>query len=256
MVRSAATRPRRGEPHAAVALVGEQALLREAAHHARDRRGRHAAAARPARSSPRGSPGALQLVDGLEVVLDRRGEAPAPPARRFRPRAAVDARHAGRAGAHQQHRHEGAVPHLVGDAAAHQVVREAGGRGWPSRSGRRPPARPPPRSPPQGSPDASTASAVEAVGLELRPHRSMYARSSRISSDSRRVRAVGVARRPAVGHVQQHDRRAAVLGEPPHVREDGGVRRRVLERDEDAAVHGYAPSAVLSHGRSGPAAKH
>ena len=47
-----------------------------------------------------------------------------------------------------------------------------------------------------------------------------------------------IARGPAIGHVDEHDGRLAVQRQLAHVRDDGVVVLGVLERHENALVHG------------------
>ncbi len=60
-----------GEPHAAVALVLEQPLLGEPAHHPAHRRRGDAEPLGDVGRRRRAAAAALELVDRLEIVLDR-----------------------------------------------------------------------------------------------------------------------------------------------------------------------------------------
>ena len=51
------------------------------------------------------------------------------------------------------------------------------------------------------------------------------------------VELLQVARGEAVGHVNEHHRRAAVAGQRAHVGDDHPVGARVLERNEDLLIH-------------------
>ena len=246
-VRSAARRPSLGEAHAAIALVRDEPLIGEAAHHPAHRRRRDAERGGDLVGRRRLA-AALELVDRLEVVLDRAAE---------RRRRGLGA-HAGctparRSPRTMQHRARVTVPHLVRHAAADQVLHAL----WPCvhiairshssrsrrrgdllRRDRRRRARTPPRCPP---PRARRARA------------SMYSRSSLHLLALAQGELLLVARRPAVGDVDEHDRRrAAARASSAHVLEDRVVVVGVLERNEDAFVHGGAAGCSVD----GPQASH
>jgi hypothetical protein len=219
--------PRVGEPHAAVALVLEQPLLGEPPHHAAHARRRDAEAlGERVRRCDAAAP--LQVVDRLQVVLDRLGQlGPSVTARRRCARAA-----------HEQHGDRGAVPHRVRDAAVDDVADEAVAvrrhrdQVAPLALGRR-------EDLVGGVAVREQRVGVEPVARQLGAQavevREVLLHLLRLAQRE----LLEVARGPAVGDVDQHHGRAAQPGERAHVVEDRRVVRRVLERDENTGVDGH-----------------